>query len=104
MQTQRRGDACARDRLSDDLQRLSNDRKNRLVQKNREAERRLDVKIEAGDFRERAIQHGAVARLEGHHKWQPGFCSSASRLISYFERIAAMDATMPGRSRTTKRR
>src|SRR5277367_1794431 len=42
------------------------------IQKNGEAERRLDVKIEAGDFRERAIEHGAVARFERHHERQRG--------------------------------
>src|SRR5277367_759093 len=43
-----------------------------LIQENGEAERRLDMEIEAGNFGERAIQHGAVAGFEGHHKGQRG--------------------------------
>src|SRR6202042_3979887 len=41
-----------------------------LIQEDRQAEGRLDVEVEAGNFFERAFKDGAVAGLERHDEGQ----------------------------------
>ena len=41
-----------------------------LLEKNRQAERRLNVEIEVADFFQRSVEYGAAARFQGDDKRQ----------------------------------